>query len=315
MPTPVVKNMTRSNFGKLLYPGLSKIFFNAYANAESEYNKIFKIQSHDEYFLRQGRMMGLGPFRHKPESDFIQMDAGKWLSEKEIYFPTFALGYGVSYEMIEDDMYAQINKFSGELGDSATTTKELLSWDVLNTGDSGAVRVGLDGEPLFSDTHVSGDGVTTMDNLSTEALSQVALENALTYFEKIVNERSEPTPFNGPKVLLIPPELKWKAKELLLSEYKPEFSVDPTTQYTDTRNSLNVLADEDIQYRVIHWLAKPDMWFMIDRTNHDLLGVNRRAVSFDQTQDSKSTDHLYYATFRYTADFFDFRGAIGYMGA
>jgi len=315
MPVAVVKNMTRSNFGKLLYPGLSKIFFNNYASAESEYNKVFKIQSHDEYFLRQGRMMGLGPFRHKQESDFIQMDAGKWLSEKEIYFPTFALGYGVSYEMIEDDMYSQINKFSAELGNSATTTKELLSWDVLNTGDSTAKRVGLDGAALFADAHVTGDGVTTMDNLSTEALSQTALENALTYFEKIVNERSEPTPFRGPKILLIPPELKWKAKELLLSEYKPEFSVDPTTQYTDTRNSLNVLADEDIQYRIIHWFTKPDMWFMCDRTNHDLLGVNRRAVSFDQTTDPKSTDSIYYATFRYTSDFFDFRGAIGYMGA
>lgn len=315
MPTPVVKNMTRSNFGKLLYPGLSKIFFNSYAKPESEYNKIFKIQSHDEYFLRQGRMMGLGPFRHKPESDFIQMDAGKWLSDKEIYFPTYALGYGVSYEMIEDDMYAQINKFSSDLGDSANTTKELLSWDVINTGDSGATRVGLDGQPLFSATHVSGDGVTTMNNLSTEALSQTALESALTYFEKIVNERSEPTPMNGPKVLLIPPELKWKAKELLLSEFKPEFAVDSSSTYTDTRNSVNVIGDEDIQYRVVHWLSAADSWFMVDRNNHDLLGVNRRAVSFDNTTDPKSTDHIYYATFRYTADFFDFRGAYGYMGA
>lgn len=311
MSTP----MTRSNFGKLLYPGLSKIFFKNYAKADAEYNRLLKIQSHDEYFLRQGRMMGLGPFRHKQESDFITMDAGQWLSEKEIYFPTYALGFGVSYEMIEDDMYGQIEKFSADLGDSASTTKELLSWDILNTADSAATRVGLDGQALLSDTHTTGDGASTMDNLSSEALSQVALQNALTYFEKIVNERSEPTPFRGPKVLIIPPELKWKAKELLLSEYKPEFSVDPTTQYTDTRNSLNVLADEDIQYMVCHWLSKTDMWFLVDRNNHDLLGVNRRAVAFDKTTDPKSTDSIYYATFRFTADFFDFRGVYGYMGA
>lgn len=315
MPTPVVKNMTRGNFGKLLYPGLSKIFFKSYAKPASEYNKVFKIESHDEYFMRQGRMMGLGPFRHKAESSFIQMDAGKWLSEKEIYFPTYALGFGTSFELIEDDMYAQISKFTADLGDSANTTKELLTWDTINTGDSSASRVGLDGQPLFSDSHLTGDGVTTMDNLSSEALSQVALEGALTYFEKIVNERSEPTPFQGPKLLLIPPELKWKAKELLLSEYKPEFNVEPSSQYTDTRNAVNVVGDEDIQYRIIHWLAKPDMWILVDRNNHDLLGVNRRAVSFDQTVDPKSTDHIYYATFRYVSDFFDFRGAIAYMGA
>jgi len=305
--------MTRANFGKLLYPGLSKIFFNQYQNPESEYNKLLKMQSHDEYFMRQGRMMGLGPFRQKAESSFIQMDAGKWLSEKEIYFPTYALGYGVSYEMIEDDMYSQIEKFSSELGDSANTTKELLSWDILNSGDSGA-RIGLDGQPLFSATHLTGDGVTTMNNLSSEALSQSALEAALTYFEKISNERSEPTPFRGSKLLLIPPELKYKAKELLLSEYKPEFAVEPTSQYKDTRNAINTLADEDIQYSVVHWLSKPDMWFMIDKAKHDLLGVNRRNVSFEKTTDPKSTDHIFYATFRYTADFFDFRGAYGFMG-
>ena len=315
MPIGVpASKMNRTNFGKLLYPGLSKIFFNEYANPESEYNQVFKIQSHNEYFLRKGRMMGLGPFRQKAESSFIQMDAGKWLSEKEIYFPTYALGYGVSWEMIEDDMYGQIEKFSAALGESAQVSKELISWNILNTADS-AARVGLDGEPLLSTNHVTGDGVTVMNNVSTEALSQAALESALTYFEKIVNERSEPTPFRGPKLLLIPPELKWKAKELLLSEYKPEFAVEPTSQYKDTRNSINTLADEDIQYKVIHWLAKPDMWFMVDKNKHDLLGINRRNVSFDQTQDPKSTDSIYYATFRFQSDFFDFRGVTGYLGA
>ena len=315
MPVSSGRPMTRANFGKLLYPGLSKIFFENYAKPESEYNRAAVMQTHDEYFLRQGRMMGLGPFRHKAESDFITMDAGKWLSEKEIYFPTYALGYGVSWEMVEDDLYAQIERFSADLGDSANTTKELLTWNVLNTADSGTLRVGLDGQPLLSATHVTGDGATTLNNLSTEALSQTALEAGLTYFEKIVNERSEPRPFHGPKLLLIPPELKWKAKELLLSEYKPEFTVEPSTQYKDTRNALNVLADEDIQYMIVHWFSKPDMWFLIDRQNNDFLGINRRAVSFDRTQDPKSTDHIYYATFRYTSDFFDFRWAYGYMGA
>jgi hypothetical protein len=224
MPVGNARPMTRGNFGKLLYPGLSKIFFQSYTKPSTEYTQLFKIQSHDEYFLRQGRMMGLGPFRNKSEGDFITMDAGKWLSEKEIYFPTYALGYGVTYEMVEDDMYDQIDKFSSELGNAANTTKELLSWSVLNEATSTA-RVGLDGLPLLSDTHVTGDGATIIDNLSDAALSQTALEEALTYFENMVNERSEPRPFNGPKVLVIAPELNWKAKELLMSEFKPEFNV------------------------------------------------------------------------------------------
>lgn len=314
MPVSAGRPMTRGNFGKLLYPGLSKIFFENYAKPSTEYTQFMKIQSHDEYFLRQGRMMGLGPFRQKDEGDFITMDAGKWLSEKEIYFPTYSLGYGVTYEMVEDDLYDQINKFSSELGDSANTTKELLSWSMVNEATS-TTRIGLDGKALLAADHVTGDGATTINNLSAAALSQTALEAALTYYENMVNERSEPRPFKGPKLLIIPPALKWKAKELLLSEFKPEFNVEPSTQYSDTRNSLNVLADEDIQYMICHWLTKTDSWFLADREYHDLLGVNRRDVSFDNTTDAKSTDMIYYATFRYTADFFDYRGFYGYPGA
>lgn len=319
MPSSNSRPMTRGNFGKLLYPGLSKIFFDNYADPGAEYVKLLKMQSHDEYFMRQGRMMGLGPFRNKMEGDFIQMDAGKWLSDKEIYFPTYALGYGVSYEMVEDDQYNQIDKFSKELGESANVTKELLSWDILNAatldGASGG-RSGLDGKALLASDHVTGDGVTTINNLSADALSQTALENALIYFENLVNERSEPRPFNGPKLLLISPELKPKAKELLLSEFKPEFTVEPTSQYKDTRNSINTLADEDIQYMVCHWLtaANKDAWYMIDKNNHDLLGINRRDVMFDNTTDPKTTDSIYYGSFRYTADFFDYRGAFGFPG-
>lgn len=306
--------MTRGNFGKLLYPGLSKIFFKNYAKATSEYTKLFKIQSHKDYFLRKGRMMGLGPFRQKDEGDYITMDAGKWLSEKEIYFPTYALGYGVTYEMYEDDMYGQMESFSSELGDSANTTKELLSWAVINEATS-TTRTGLDGLALLSDSHVTGDGATTIDNLSSVALSQTALQDALTYYENMVNERSEPRPFTGAKILLIPPELKWKAKELLLTEFKPEFNVDYDGTVLDTRNAINAIGDEDISYMVCHWLTKTDSWFLIDKEYHDLLGVNRRAVAFDNTTDSKTTDMIYYAHFRYQADFFDYRGVYGYPGA
>ncbi len=306
--------MTRQNFTELLYQGLHKIFFDNYAKPTAEYTKVFHTMNHDEYSKKVGRMMGLGPFRTKAEGSFINMDAGEWLSDKEIFFPTWALGYGVTWEMIEDDLYDQINKFTAELGDSAHLTKEMLSWDVLNNATS-TDDPGLDAKALLSNTHLTGDGVTTIDNLSAAALSLSSLEAALTYYEKMVNERSEPRPFTGPKLLIIPPELKWKAKELLLTEYKPEFNVDTDGTTLDTRNAINAIGDEDISYMVCHYLTKADAWFMIDKSNHDLNGVTRRATSFDKTKDPNTTDAIYYSTFRYKASFFDFRGCYGYPGA
>ena len=306
--------MNRTNFGELLYKGLHKIFFDNYVKPKAEYPVIFKQESHDEYSKRVGRMMGLGPFRNKEEGGFIAMDSGQWLSEKEVFFPTWALGYGVTWEMVEDDLYGQIDMFAKELGQSADTTKEQLSFDVLNNATS-TTELGLDGLPLLSASHVTGDGVTTINNLSATALSMAALEEALTYFEKLVNERSEPRPMTGPKLLIIPPELKWKAKELLLSEYKPEFDPGVAGTSLDTRNAVNVVGDEDISYMVVHYLTKTDCWFLVDKENNDLAGITRRTVSFDKTKDPKTTDSLFYASFRYKATFFDYRFAYGYPGA
>lgn len=304
--------MTRSNYGELLYKGLHKIFFDDYAKPTAEYPVVFKTETHDEFSKRVGRMMGLGPFRPKDEGGFISMDAGKWLSEKTIYFPTWALGFAATWELMEDDQYGQIEKFTSMLGDAANTTKELLSFDVLNNATS-TDDLGLDGLPLLSDSHVTGDGVSTISNLSATALSQVAIEEALIHFDKMLNERSEPRPFNGGKLLIIPPELKPLAKELLLSELKPQFD-NTTASTTESSNAINILKDEDIEYFVCHWLTKPDCWFMIDKMNHDLAGITRRPVSFDNTKDPKSTDELYYSTFRYKASFFDWRGVYGFPG-
>lgn len=307
--------MTRSNFVELLYPGYHDIFFDNYGDLPMEASQVFDMISHNEYFMKKGRMMGLGPFQNKAVGDFISLDAGKWLSDKEVFFPTYALGYGVTWELLEDDRYGEIEKFAAELGKSAQVTKELLSFDVLNNA-TGTDEVGLDGKAMLANDHLTGDGVTTIDNLSAAALSQTALEDGLEYFETLVNERSEPRPFKGPKLLLIPPQLKWKAKELLLSEYKPEFVPgDYTATALDTRNSINVLADEDISYMVVHWFTKTDCWFLIDKKYNDLIGVNRRNVTFDKSKDPNNGDGMYYSTFRYKPTFFDFRGITGYPGA
>jgi len=305
--------MTRTNFVELLYRGLHKIFFDNYAKPTAEYPMVFNTMSWDEYSYKAGRMMGLGPFHPKAEGSYIDMDAAKWLSDKEIFFPTWALGFGITWEMLEDDLYGQIDKLAKELGDKAHLTKELLSWDILN-GAALTGEVGLDSKALLANDHVTGDGVTTLDNLSAASLSLTAIEAGLTYFEKMVNERSEPIPFTGPKLLIIPPELKYKAKELLLTEYKPEFNVDTDGTTLDTRNAINAIGDEDISYMVCHYLTKSDAWFMVDKTNHDLSGVTRRETSFDNTKDPKTTDAIYYSTFRYKASFFDFRGVYGFPG-
>ena len=130
----------------------------------------------------------------------------------------------------------------------------------------------------------------------------------------MVNERSEPRPFTGGKLLLIPPELKWKARELLISEYKPELTDGPGGVSAWDRNTINNMRDEDIQYKIIHWFTGTDPWFLVDKEYHDIQAISRREVSFENTVDPKSTDHLYYGTFRFTADFFDYRGAYGNVG-
>jgi hypothetical protein len=84
------------------------------------------------------------------------------------------------------------------------------------------------------------------------------LQNALVDFDRMRDDRGRPQ-FIRPKLLLINPEDRFTAEEVLQSEYKPGTA----------NNEINALKNKGLSFMVLHYLSDSDAWFLLG-DQHDL---------------------------------------------
>jgi hypothetical protein len=100
-----------TNFGKLLEPGLRKIFFETYDELPEQYTKIFNIHTSEKAVEHDWGMGAFGDWT-KRTSQFDTV-AYKTLSpglERTYIHEAFTQGFMVTREMYDDDQYRQIEK-------------------------------------------------------------------------------------------------------------------------------------------------------------------------------------------------------------
>lgn len=295
--------MTTGGFANLLTPEFEKIFFDEYMRQPEEFKRVANMDSSDQHFIKEGDMIGLGAHQEMHENQAIPFERFEQGNDKTVYFTNFGLGIQVSRNMYEDDQTGHMKKPMGELGKSAAYTRELKFWDLLNSGEDAAARVGLDGEPLFDDAHpVQGTG-DTLDNLVSGSLSKTTLETAVERLEGLTNEKGIPIVYK-PRVLVIPYQQKWIAKELIESELDPESG----------NNAINALKGEGLTYMVSHYLTDSNACYLI-ANEHDLRFIWRREAQFKGTDDFNTDAALFKGTMRFQTTFFHWRGVVKISGS
>lgn len=294
-------------FSQALDPSYRKVFFDEYTRIAEEYSKVANISSGDMNFIKEGQMSGFGAMKETGQGEPMFFDRMVQGNEKTVYYKAFTLGFTIPEELYEDDLTGHFKKIPAELGKSAAYTKELEFWDIFNNGFVTTYRTGIDGKALFADDHptLDADGATQDNEGTAAALSQTSLQAALDHFENLENERGIPI-VKKPKYLIIPPALRWKAKELLLTEAKP-YTAD---------NTVNALYDEGLQYMVCHYLTSDTAWFLVtEPSEHDLRFVWRKKTAFNSWDDPSSRMAFFGASNRFVTTFFDWRGTYGNLGA
>lgn len=219
---------------------------------------------------------------------------------------TYAMGYEITEEAIEDNLYTPetFAKLPLALSGSAEETIEVSAANVFNNGFS---TNGFDAVPLFSASHPLLTGGTQSNTPSTQAdLSVTSLQNAVTAFGQFVDERGlHKATF--PRQLLVSIDNQFIAEELLKSEYKP---------YT-ANNERNALQSKNLEFYVNHYLTDTDAWFLLaDKAGHELtffwrvrLGALRKSTDFDTT----NLKHL--ARMRFSVGYSHYKGTYGSSGA
>lgn len=250
--------VSRSQFLVLLEPGQSNIWMEAYPQRPLEWPVMLNTRTAQKAVIHDHKLTGFGALTKKAEGEpIVYMDPIDGATKN--YTPVrFAGGYKITQEMIDQELYGQVLKFETDMMGSAIDGQETIAANILNgafgtTDSDGYSSTGFDGLQLCSTAHTRLDGGTNIANrpAADGDLSLTGLQNAVIAYENLKSDRGR-TQVIRPVRLIISPEDRFTARELLNSEYKPGTA----------NNDINALQDDNLSFSVNHYKTDNNSWFL-----------------------------------------------------
>lgn len=299
--------MNRTQFARLLQEGLNTVWGLEYNSYPEEWKQVFKVESSKKAFEEDQLVTGFGAAQIKSEGAAFAYDEAMeaWTSRYD--HKTVALGFKISQELIEDNLYMQTSaKYARALARSMQHTREIYGAAVLNNG-FGTFLIG-DGQPLFSASHpLSGGGVAS-NLLGTPAdISEQAIEDLLVQIRKTKDDRGIPVALK-PTDVIIPPDLEFVTCRLL----------DSVLRTNTADNDVNAINKKGIFGRdpvIVTRLTDTNAWFIKTDCPDGLKSFDRIAVQTKFDEDFNTGDYRFKARARYSHGASDWRGCFGSSGA
>lgn len=289
---------TRGAFAQLIAPGLMDIAFERLKEHAEEYSQFLVVETSDSAYDEEQVMGGLGLARLKLEGEGLTYDDPIQGGTKRWLHDTYALGWQITREMIEDEKYGIMRKMPGELMKSCRQTWEQLGANALNL--SASTITTADGVSLLNTAHPLLGGGTYSNRLSPDAdFSVTALQDILIMYENMVNERGLKMQLS-PTNLWIPPELQFTVAKVLQSTF------EPGTGNNDVNTVQGRLAPA-----VLHFLTDTNNWFVSSKDENTVKFKWRRKPSMDSTDDFETKGTKHSITFRCSVGALDWRGWAG----
>ena len=148
------------SFGKALWPGINKWYGDAYSEFPVEYDKIFTKNTSRKAWEEDVGTSMFGLAKQKGEGIPVSYDTAQQGFIDRYTHVTYGLGFVITKEMVEDDLYDVIGKKrASALAFSMRQTKEILAANILNLGFTGGPTYG-DGKALLVSDHPNVAGGT-----------------------------------------------------------------------------------------------------------------------------------------------------------
>ena len=265
--------VTTGSFPRLLQEGIENIFGDTYDEHPTEYDKIFDVKSSSKAYALDVQVEGFGQAREKDENtgaafdDFAQGFTPKFVNK------TFALGFIMTEESIDDQLYDQGTSKAEALAFSMATTKEIEGANVLNratTGTGLGLMPGGDGLALLSTAHVNGpSGGTYSNKLAVDAdLSEASLEDLLIIIGQTTNPRQLQIALIATK-LIVSVANQFEAQRILNSVLRSDTANNDTNAVRD----MNSVRDG---WCVNHYKTDDDAWFLKTNAPSGMCHYTRR---------------------------------------
>jgi len=300
--------ISRAQLLKELLPGLNALFGLEYARYGEEHKEIFETETSERSFEEETKLSGFSAAPVKNEGSAIAYDNGQEVYTARYNHETIALGFSLTEEAIEDNLYDSLSsRYTKALARAMAYTKQTKAAAILNNGFD-TDYLGGDGKPLFSATHPLVSGGVNSNIPSTAAdLNETSLEAAVIQIAAWTDERGLLIAAK-PKKLVIPPSLMFVATRLLETELR----------VSTADNDINALKSNGSipeGYAVNHFLTDTDAWFLTTDVPNGLKHFVRTPMSNSMDGDFDTGNVRYKARERYSFGWSDPLGMYGSEGA
>ena len=303
------------NFGKLLEPGLRKIFFETYDELPEQFPKIYnmntssKAQEHDwgmgafgDWELRTGQF---------DEVAYTKLSPGL---DRTYTHSAFTQGFMVTREMYDDEQYRQMEKLPKAMARSGRAKVEKDALSLLNNTFVETVpgtpdNTIYDGGALFSAAHPLLDSASVGTNLATGVLNDVNLKLAIAMMKETLDEAGNLIQMKANK-LIIPPALEDTAIRLLKSTQIAGGELNDTNTFLNSYGIEVVVLD----YLSAAAGGSDTAWFLQDGSTHELNFFWRTKPEFKWAEEFDNFVAKYRGYMRYSFGVSDWRGMVGSKG-
>lgn len=305
--------LASQTFGRLLEPGLRKIFQETYSELPEQYSQVFNVQNSNKAIETDLRMGGFGMWDKKDSAGSIQYEDPTTTQALQYVHEEFSKGFTVERKFIDDEQYGTIQNWTKSLARGARATIETQAASILNNAFT---TNGFDGKPLISSTHVRLDGGGMSNQLAgtdgagaaNGALSDRNLKAALIQTARQVDDKGIVIQVQ-PKILVVPRSLQFIAQTITQSQAISRLG-DGSNAATSDKNTL-----PNLRVVVMDYLTSSTAWFLVDPTVAQLNFFWRKRLEFSNENDFDTMQAKYRGYMRFSAGYSDYRGVFGSTGA
>ena len=290
--------ISRAQLLKELLPGLNALFGLEYARYGEEHKEIYETETSERSFEEETKLSGFSAAPVKFEGEAIQYDNGQEAWTARYNHETIALGFSLTEEAIEDNLYDSLSaRYTKGLARAMAYTKQVKAAAILNNGFS-AQFTGGDGVSLFSTSHPLVNGGVNGNTPSTPAdLNETALENAVIQIAAWTDERGLLIAAK-PRKLIVPPSLQFVATRLLETKLR----------VGTNNNDINALENNGSipeGYTINHFLTATNAWFLTTDVPNGLKHFERVALQNSMDGDFETGNVRYKSRERYSFGYSD----------
>jgi hypothetical protein len=299
--------ITTGNHPKALWPGVKSWWGQEYNDHAEEYIHLFDKDSSDKAWEEDVQHTGFGLAPVKAQGAGVSYDSNIQGTTTRTTHVAYALGYMVTHEEMEDNLYAQVSKARAPaLARSMRQTKENVGAGIYNRAFN-ASYLGGDSLCLINAAHTNTTGGTFSNVLATASqLNEAALEDMMIQIMGATDDRGLLINLM-PRSLIISKNNWFNAHRVLKSVYQPG----------NANNDINVIkATNALPEGIVmnHYFTSATAWFIRTNVKHGMKYYERQGIQFTQDNDFDTMNAKAKAYERYSFTWTDPRALYGTAG-